>query len=340
MTPEMIRQLPGGCALVIRGGLSPVIARLPMAWKDPAYKRARRAGHAIAALAPVPQAAAVPTATPVRHTHHAPRARPAAQPADEALSPHAPTAPPPAPATATGSSGPGSEEPQMTTPGPLPGDAIAAALLQITQHAERLALLDDREAQHYQQIAERLREVAAQLSGMSTRVDGVHGTIAGQADILASLEGLDDQVAAIAAQLAELAPATTRGDEHAKPYTPIPPPQWWKLTGGQREEAIARLRAWVEMIYLPGYGRLAAMLAPCWDQHPLCLYTLDWLAELWSVLYLTPRRTGGSLAAQGEWQTRLLPAAAEQMHMETSDCEHTSISARHQPSLGTRLNRT
>ena len=227
-------------------------------------------------------------------------------------------------------------------PGPVPSDAIAAALLQITQHAERLALLDDREAKHYQQIAERLREVAAQLSGMSTRVDGVHGTVADQAAILASLEGLDHQVAAIAAQLAELAPdeEDEEDDEHAKPYTPIPPPHWWKLTGGQREDTVARLRAWVEMIYVPGYGRLAAMLAPCWAQHPLCLYMLDWLAELWSVLYLSPRRTGGSLAAQGEWQTRLLPAAAEQMYMETSDCEHTSSPARHQPSLAGRLNRT
>src|SRR5262249_53922045 len=45
MTPDMIRQLPTGYALVIRGGMSPVIARLPMAWKDPAYKRARRYGH-------------------------------------------------------------------------------------------------------------------------------------------------------------------------------------------------------------------------------------------------------------------------------------------------------
>jgi type IV secretory pathway TraG/TraD family ATPase VirD4 len=43
-TPDMIRQLPAGFALVIRGGYAPVIARLPRAWNNPAYKRARRAG--------------------------------------------------------------------------------------------------------------------------------------------------------------------------------------------------------------------------------------------------------------------------------------------------------
>ena len=41
-TPDMIRQLPTGFALVIRGGNAPVIARLPRAWRNPAYRRARR----------------------------------------------------------------------------------------------------------------------------------------------------------------------------------------------------------------------------------------------------------------------------------------------------------
>jgi hypothetical protein len=211
----------------------------------------------------------------------------------------------------------------MTSPGQPTGDAITAALLQITQHAERLALLDDREAQHYQQMAERLREIATQLSDMSTRVDGATGTIADQAEILASLDGLDEQVAEIAAQLAELTPPDDDGAPSAKPYRPIPAPQWWKFDGPERDEATARLRAWVAQIYLPGYGRLAVMLAPCWDQHPLCLYILDWLAELWSVLYLTPNRNAATLAGQAEWQTRLLPAAADQMLMETTKCEHT-----------------
>ena len=47
MAPDMIRQLPDQCALVVRGGLSPVIARLPMAWKDRLYRRAKRHGWAV-----------------------------------------------------------------------------------------------------------------------------------------------------------------------------------------------------------------------------------------------------------------------------------------------------
>jgi type IV secretion system protein VirD4 len=70
-TPDMIRQLPAGFALVIRGGCSPVIARLPRAWNDPAYRRARRRGRAITALtqarAPAPELAGrARPAAPVR----------------------------------------------------------------------------------------------------------------------------------------------------------------------------------------------------------------------------------------------------------------------------------
>jgi hypothetical protein len=52
----MIRQLPAGFALVIRGGCAPVIARLPRAWKNPAYRRARRLGQAPSYAAELPAA--------------------------------------------------------------------------------------------------------------------------------------------------------------------------------------------------------------------------------------------------------------------------------------------
>ncbi len=60
MSPEMIRQLPEGRALVIRGGLAPTVARLPRAWKSRPYRQARRRGLAIAQLAPAPSAVTTP----------------------------------------------------------------------------------------------------------------------------------------------------------------------------------------------------------------------------------------------------------------------------------------
>jgi hypothetical protein len=67
MDEDMIRELPDRpvpFALVIRGSLAPVIARLPMAWKDRTYKHARRAGAAIAMLTAVRPAAGAESVTP------------------------------------------------------------------------------------------------------------------------------------------------------------------------------------------------------------------------------------------------------------------------------------
>ncbi len=55
MTPDMIRQLPATRALVVRGGCSPVIAKLRMAWHDSLYRHARRNRQATAALPPAPE---------------------------------------------------------------------------------------------------------------------------------------------------------------------------------------------------------------------------------------------------------------------------------------------
>ncbi len=134
------------------------------------------------------------------------------------------------------------------------------------------------------------------------------------------LEALEAAVAALTRQLA----AVLDGDDGAAGtrYSPIPAPRWWQLKGEDGAAAVARLASWVEQVYKPSYGVLAAALAPCWPEHPLALFALDWLSELHSVLYLQPRRSASMLAGQAEWQTRLLPAAAEQIARETNGCGH------------------
>ena len=51
LSAEMVRELPPGFAVVLRGALAPVIVRLPMAWRDRTYKWALRRGEAVAQLA-------------------------------------------------------------------------------------------------------------------------------------------------------------------------------------------------------------------------------------------------------------------------------------------------
>jgi len=120
------------------------------------------------------------------------------------------------------------------------------------------------------------------------------------------------------AKLAAFPPADRDDDDHLA--NPIP--KWWKLQTEQRREPLSRLRAWVEQVYRPGYGHLAGTLGPCWEAHDLCLYGLDILAELWSVLYLQDQRSPGLLSAQAEYQARILPALSAQFMTETTGCGH------------------
>jgi hypothetical protein len=57
--PAMLRELPDGYALLVRGGRAPVLAKLPRAWTDRAYKRARRQGRAVY-IAPAPAVLSAP----------------------------------------------------------------------------------------------------------------------------------------------------------------------------------------------------------------------------------------------------------------------------------------
>ena len=144
-----------------------------------------------------------------------------------------------------------------------------------------------------------------QLTQLTDLITGIGDTLREHADALA--------------KLAEPPPADADPDR----YCPSPPPAWWKLAAADRQEPIARLHAWVERVYRPGYGHLAATLAPCWTSHDLCLYGLDILSDLWSILYLQPERTPRILSAQAEYQARILPALAAQLVTETSSCDHT-----------------
>jgi type IV secretion system protein VirD4 len=52
--PAMARELPRWRALLIRGGLSPVIVTTPRAWRNPAYRAARRRRQTIAPITTMP----------------------------------------------------------------------------------------------------------------------------------------------------------------------------------------------------------------------------------------------------------------------------------------------
>jgi hypothetical protein len=145
-------------------------------------------------------------------------------------------------------------------------------------------------------------------------------------------ERLDELAAAIAVLHDQIQQQDQGSDEDedapGKPYKPVPAPRWWLLEGDERHAAIRRLRAWVDQVFRPGYGHLAASLPACWPRHPLALYVLDFLSELHASLYIQPRRAPGHLTGQAEWTMRFLPPAMDLIVRDARNCGHDRAAAR------------
>ena len=185
-------------------------------------------------------------------------------------------------------------------------DPLTAALDQLAAQREQISGLDARESRHFASLGE-------QLTRLASLVATVGQALADDTGALTRIQALERAVTDLAAAKA------AAGDGG---HQPGPAPAWWTLTGAEHQEAVTRLRAWVTQVYRPGYGHLAVTLGPCWEAHDLCLYGLDLLAQLWSVLYLQPARSSGVLSAQAEYQARILPAIAAQLAAETTGCRH------------------
>ena len=230
-TPDMIRQLPAGFALVIRGGCAPVIARLPRAWRNRAYRRARR---------------------------HAPAPRPCP--------------------------GLGRPRPPIPTPAGLIPGWTTTALPRGAGHDRRPAHRDPRPARRPRRAAHparRPRRRPARHAGRAT----VGQALRDDTGVLARIEALEHTVA----ELRRPTAASPRTRPDRSPAATSPARRGLVEADRRRPAGAARPAAgWVDQVYRPGYGHLAATLGPCWAAHDLCLYGLDILAALWSVLYLQP----------------------------------------------------
>ena len=188
-----------------------------------------------------------------------------------------------------------------------PDSGVTAVLLQMQQLADRVRGLDEREAEHH-------RDIGEAMTGLGGAIDKLRGTGTSQGKALAEVSR---KLADLGAAVKSLLPP-----EPGPVYNPAPAVRWWDIGDEDWAKALARLRNWIEVIYRPHYGHLAAKLGGCWEQHPLCLIELDWASELWSVLYLRTTRNAGVLSSQAEYGTRILPALADQLHSETSGCHH------------------
>lgn len=154
-----------------------------------------------------------------------------------------------------------------------------------------------------------LADHTARLGLLEERLAGLRRTSARHSARLSAAEEASRNDRTTLQTLTGDVEALTGQKKPAKGYQPEPPMPWWELSADQRAQAIVRLHDWVERIYKPMYGHLAR-LGDCWPEHPLCVLTLDWLAETWKMLYLAPERNAQVLASMADFGTRILPAAA------------------------------
>lgn len=183
-----------------------------------------------------------------------------------------------------------------------------------------ILLAQAQQGQKLAELGEALANVDGRLGELATVVRGVRGTQAAQGELLEGLEDIRRDVASLRGRFNAVFPPERSDDSEF--YDPPPSIRPWELDEAGMAQAINYLGDWVDKIYRPTFGHIAAKLPPCWNQHWLCITVIDVLSELHKVLWLQPVRLAGTLSGQAEFLTRLAPALAELMAAERKGCVH------------------
>ncbi len=204
----------------------------------------------------------------------------------------------------------------MSGPDGTRDDGTVAAVLRLTDLAAKVERVEHAAAARIEELA---RDCAAAM-GQITGLRDEFGTLGGRADgIEQRLADVSDLLRHMSEQITALAPADAEPPQTGPAYRVNAAPPWWKPADGRCEDTRTRLADWVAEIYRPVFGYLADLLAPCWQQHPLCLAYVDTLHEAWCLLYIPPRDPK-MVFAQLDWLTRPLLQAAEVLAAETRGC--------------------
>ena len=259
MDTAMIRSLPAQACACDPGQPGPVVCKVRQIWGDRLYKKLRRE--------PLPVLRRYVQAAPCRPWRTRARSRRTLQPAP----PQPPAAPEPEPAQVPDQpvTVPAADSEQFPwlrgRPVSTPDSGVTAVLLRMQQLAERFGGLDEREGEHF-------RDVSEALTGLARRSTSCAAPSPAKARSRVAQGG--EREARRARRCDRAAPATRAGAL----YYPAPSIRWWApdLSDEDRAKAMARLRNWVEVIYRPHYGHLAAKLSDCWGgciRSPSCSST-------------------------------------------------------------------
>jgi len=194
-------------------------------------------------------------------------------------------------------------------------DGTVAAVLRLADLAGKIEQVEGAASRRFDELARDCAAAHDQVSGLTTVLGGLTGRVDEIDGQLAEVTGLLDRMSGQISTLTE----SDRGADDQRGYQVNPPPPWWKPDDQRCQDTADRLADWVQDVYRPVYGYLADLLAPCWQEHPLCLAYLDVLHEAWCLLYLQ-QRDPKMVVAQLDWLNRSLLQAAEVMANETKRC--------------------
>ncbi|MGH3401499.1 MAG: hypothetical protein ACRDRJ_03120 [Streptosporangiaceae bacterium] len=157
------------------------------------------------------------------------------------------------------------------------------------------------------------------MDAVLQRMDELETRQRDQADVIASLGDVGDQVAQLSELLADLTlKVGLDGDDEAPGRMPRPTPQWHKLTTEELAAELHKLRGYEKEI-IPLLGHMAK-LGSCWPKHPLACIVMDVFGELWQGLFQTDRRPPKILAQQADFLIRVAPGLLQLLAKETANC--------------------
>jgi hypothetical protein len=159
-----------------------------------------------------------------------------------------------------------------------PESPMAAVLLRLAYLAEDVRKIDGREAGHWSQVHEQLRELSDQLVAVAT-------TAATQQDMLGEL------AAVTAREIADNA-----GPEA---WAPV----WTGLTDEEYARQLAALRAWVDGYLREVYAPYTnGIILDCWVSHPTAIHELgDLWAEHERIYHHAKPSPTAALTWKGRW---------------------------------------
>jgi hypothetical protein len=157
-------------------------------------------------------------------------------------------------------------------------------------------------------LAGEVRGWTADLKGVPAAVVLAHKLSGEMSDVLARLSLLEDGAAA---------EPQTREPR----FKFAPQMRWHELDEAGRAEAVARISAWVDTVYRQQFPR-AGDIAPCWQDHPVCVVLLDVLSQLHRALYHGTKRSWGVVHNQAELYVRFGREITALVREELAGCKY------------------